>query len=368
MKINALILLVFILVVDNISTAQESILWMQKFIKDISTSGLNLSGKVEKVVEQEYDIENGSEEYLEIRAILVYMFDDRGLNVEDHNYFADGRLNYKNKHRYDKNRNQVEIESFKHHDSLGEKYVWTYDDLGNMIALDLFFEGELEKRWIWRRDIDGNVLAYIVEVTNPEVSGYHDEENIYAYDEKGKKIEEIKYVYGNLVGKDEFTYNENGDLAEKHSRSSNGTLHWKELFDYGDSGNLTRKIRYEYLHGGLDCTFTYIYDTKGNLIEESQSDNCGKMVWGYKEKRDSNENVIELQSYAYGGGLLSKTSIEYDTMGNVTEILLFDSEGLLERTTTYSYVYDQKGNWIKKTEYSNAVPDSLTIREIEYYD
>lgn len=368
MKINALILVMFVLVVDNTSTAQESKMRMQKFVKDISMSGLNLSGRVEKVVEQEYDIVNGSEECLEIRATLVYMFDDRGLNVEEHNYFADGRLNYKFKHRYDENGNQVEIESLKHHDSLGEKYIRTYDDLGNMIALDLYFEGELEKRWIWRRDIDGNVLEYIVRVTDPEVSGYHDEENTYTYDEEGKKIEEIKYAYGNLVGKDKFTYNENGDLAEIHSHSSNGTLVWKELYEYGDSGNLARKIIYRYLYGGLYCTFKYIYDTKGNLIEESMFDKYGKQEWGYQEQRDSNDNVIEMQSFGYDGRLSSKTSIEYDTMGNVTEILLLDSEGLLERTITYSYVYDQKGNWTKRTEYRNAIPASLTIREIEYYD
>tara|TARA_B110000037_G_scaffold188288_1_gene219521 strand:+ start:45716 stop:46069 length:354 start_codon:yes stop_codon:yes gene_type:complete len=45
----------------------------------------------------------------------------------------------------------------------------------------------------------------------------------------------------------------------------------------------------------------------------------------------------------------------------------YDEEGGLERTRTYRYEFDDKGNWIKRTAYEQSVVVSCITRDIKYF-
>jgi len=44
------------------------------------------------------------------------------------------------------------------------------------------------------------------------------------------------------------------------------------------------------------------------------------------------------------------TTFEYDLHGNQIEVNTTASDGTLQSRMTNSYLYDEKGNWIEKTE------------------
>jgi len=54
-------------------------------------------------------------------------------------------------------------------------------------------------------------------------------------------------------------------------------------------------------------------------------------------------------------------------MNNPTEWVNYEKDGSKKSTTTYTYEYDSRGNWIKRVIFSDSEPVLVTTREIEYY-
>jgi hypothetical protein len=47
---------------------------------------------------------------------------------------------------------------------------------------------------------------------------------------------------------------------------------------------------------------------------------------------------------------------------------MYNSDGSLRSKNTYKYEFDKQGNWIKKIEFKDGIPEYILERQYEYYD
>ena len=72
--------------------------------------------------------------------------------------------------------------------------------------------------------------------------------------------------------------------------------------------------------------------------------------------------------YNSDGSLRSKDTYKYDEKGNKIEENMYNSDGSLRSKYTYKYEFDKQGNWIKKIEFKDGIPEYILERQYEYYD
>lgn len=228
----------------------------------------------------------------------------------------------------------------------------------------------------------------------------------YTYDEKKHIIECIRYnIFGSLIGKEIYKYNEQGDLTNASIVDSNGDFEKKVVNTYtyytngavknissteedflmdevhtikkefDEDGRLLRDIRtmpwgtidevFSYNEAGnieelnyLECPYkdakeTYEYDSSNRLVKRniSYKDNTGEISYYFYDKISDCEMPKTLPNYGlkiFLNGLIQRM----EKSGN---------------QYTYEYQFDNHGNWIKAIEFKNGVPLIMKERIISYY-
>lgn len=82
---------------------------------------------------------------------------------------------------------------------------------------------------------------------------------------------------------------------------------------------------------------------------------------------DDKGNRIEINAYNASGVVESKGTWKYDEKNNPIEENWYNKEGILNSSHIFNYVYDQQGNWIKKTEFEKNIQKKSILREIIYF-
>ena len=134
------------------------------------------------------------------------------------------------------------------------------------------------------------------------------EEWEYKYDNKGNKIEVIKYKDEVITARSKFTYDINNNIINEITYEKSGETNVKK-HEYDNQGNITKK----------------------STILKINPDNFN---W-------TNENGVEIEF----------NEKEYDVTIEVT----------------YKYEYDKKMNWTSKVQYMGDMPLDITERKIKYY-
>lgn len=224
-------------------------------------------------------------------------------------------------------------------------------------------------------DLSSTVYLYgrkgnLVEETAYNSKGSITLRRIYVYDAEGKKIQEADYgSKGALAYRRVFTYASKGKPAEMASYDSHGAFLGKWIFSHDAKGNLTNKV----WHGekGLPGNRVVLtYDASGNKISEVESLPSGM---AHKRVFSTNGSLIEEIWYDSKDSVSMKWIYTYDAQGNKTQVAVHDKQGLLGKAA-YVYVFDDVGDWVKRTEVclfdrvscSNDKPEVI-YRTITYY-
>lgn len=206
----------------------------------------------------------------------------------------------------------------------------------------------------------------------------------YIYNSSGKIIECNSYGGNNtLYLTEKYIYDSIGNLKEVDSYFSKdkGKLYGKHTFKHDKKGNLTEENSYSGYDENLDPndypqhfkngqTTKYKFDLMGFKIEENYYSLSG--TWSGKSSFKNNEKGFPIESLRFDekGIVNMKNTYKYDSSGNKLEGKSYtDIEGSDNkvRITTYKYESDSKGNWIKKVQYLESKPNTITVREIVYY-
>jgi hypothetical protein len=167
------------------------------------------------------------------------------------------------------------------------------------------------------------------------------EQIYYLYNSKGNAIEELHYWPDSVSDLITFKYDLKGRKVEKR---------WKDSNDY------------------IDEVGTFKYDKKGNNIERRRSETDGNLLRKTAYKYDEYGNKIEEVIISFADTTHERRTFKYDRDNNMIEEFSFTSDDSVVHQYRYKYIeFDRTGNWLKRLQTEKKIPQSLTIREFEYY-
>lgn len=166
----------------------------------------------------------------------------------------------------------------------GEKAVYEYENHDQPVRSSHYdADGELERQ----EEYDYNEKQELTRLTIKEGVGKVAEIHIFAYDHKGNMVEEKESdAEGNLVATVTYEYNDSGKPLRMIHQNADGKLMESFVATYDENDKLIeRKVRGS--HPGI---FSYVYDDRGNCIEESVTDAFGIPL--SKSTYEFNENNV----------------------------------------------------------------------------
>lgn len=194
-------------------------------------------------------------------------------------------------------------------------------------------------------------------------------------DPKGRISRDVySYKDGKLI--QQLTYNGTGALVEKTGRSYDAAGRAGEEIYYSADDKPVAKTVYRYVTGSdpVEVAF-FLSDGRKATAPVGPCLGAHRVEYTY----DKIGRVVGRRVFEDDGALKKSYKMTYDAKGNIAEYVSESASGL---TTTfiYSYEFDPKGNWIKKTAtstmkeekplFGNGTPyvrTTVTTREIIYY-
>ena len=184
-------------------------------------------------------------------------------------------------------------------------------------------------------------------------------------------------------------YDKEGKALNYSFASKMNDLKPKEiLFKFDQAGNKTREIRYD-LTGKVENYLTYEIDTNGNVIKSNYFNSDHRLIHYSTFRYNQTCDIIEAKyinadgtiwlwyESKYRKGLHTETlslfdstisKFSYDNHNNVSEYTENDKFSKKQKTHTYTYEYDDKSNWLKKSTYVDGEIHWIDKRKLIYYD
>jgi hypothetical protein len=237
-----------------------------------------------------------------------------------------------------------------------EEWEYTYDKNNNILTSkmlkagvltteEVYKEGLLEKRTNYGSDglptillfnIFGNLTSQIFNHSGGTQSVYE-----YVYDDSGRLIKSIETYF-----RDEHQYDEYNRLIQvkRYDKSNNQLSMTTEYSYYASAWKPHARTQKTYENGKVDYS-----GTKAILYEEDIA------VDGFLWAREPGFLCTETMQF------------KWDQNNNVIEAKEIRAGSI--NTQTYSYTYDVKGNWTKKSHFKQpaTTPDWITERIYEYF-
>ncbi|MCH7413407.1 hypothetical protein MM213_07925 [Belliella sp. R4-6] len=250
-------------------------------------------------------------------------------------YKQNGEIDYVQSETYQESK-LVEVKvKYPFSNAFGYKKTWKRDKNNNLIKFEKFVGPEERLEFIWEYD----------------------------YDEKNRIIKETHLRY---MPKSSSSINENGHLNEL----INGYYlaidqSFINTFEYDANGSLTSKKGEKY-NGELlqEITYELTYDANQNLTQENVHDSKKPSTFNSIEY-DKNGNEIFYKSVNSNGDLISKVTRKFDRNSNMTERVVYESDG--SRSIDESYVFDTNGN-VKEHILKKPQEKTIEIKRYNYDD
>ncbi len=189
----------------------------------------------------------------------------------------------------------------------------------------------------------------------------------YTYNAKEKKAEILYFdKEGKPTSKKISVLDAKGQKTEEKEYTKDGEFRWRYTYAYDDKGNMT-EIKGFKADGTLSIKTTTTYDSKGNKVSylvETPGYANSSQKYSYDEKGNMKEEIW----YDGQDQVTFRFVRSYDAQGNKTEELKYKGMDNLRDKITWQYVYDTKGNWTKRTQFtSDGVDFDIAERTISYY-
>jgi hypothetical protein len=241
------------------------------------------------------------------------------------------------------------------------------DENGNtLVEVKYAGDGEMEEKNSYRYNPEGKLLEHILLYAVEDVT----EKRMLTRNEKGLLLSEVKY-YGDDSGeRTDYTYDEKDNLIERKYYDEEGEFVGKENFSYDENGSLTEHIKYtntdaieEHItfnklddktfeqvqhnpDGSLQSRTLIRFTDEGKELSSEQTTADGKLISGITNVFDDKGNVIERHYKDF----YSKTlRYAYDEQNRCIMQELFDGNGILIRKNVYTY--GEEGNVMDEHTY-----------------
>jgi hypothetical protein len=230
-------------------------------------------------------------------------------------------------------------------------------------------------------------------------------DSIEEFDRLGRTVATSDFSDGRFLSSDRNSFDTSGRLSKTETRYTYLTeTPDQNIYTYDPQGNLIKEQGFD-ANGRLEYTFEYVNDEHGRKVQQTSFTNetekrptIDMCTYKYDEKG----RVIEEQNFTDEGngfkpkdnslGFYKRISIfdnsdhprfdlsfhadgsfagfgerRYDRRGNEIENTEYSEDGTLRLKIKYSYMFDQRGNWIRQATYKLTKENpSYRLTEIDY--
>jgi len=187
----------------------------------------------------------------------------------------------------------------------------------------------------------------------------------YKYKYKDNNCIEIMNVYPTFLSFESKFYNKKNQIISKKDSSvylsGNSPAHVEETkFEFNDTGGITKKTKIT--NGKINSIREYFFE-KGKLTKSifygKEGIEYNRSYYSY----DGNKTIEEINE---NGKIVGTEINEIDNKGNLVSEEQFNFDKSKFGKITYSYDYDYKGNWTKKTKHISSYKKDKSLDEISY--
>lgn len=191
-----------------------------------------------------------------------------------------------------------------------------------------------------------------------------DGEELYSYTSDTRTIQRYN-LDGEPDTREVTVYTTQGDILSWTQYDASDTILSQEIYTYDADHRCIEKSIYSPYSFNLICR-DYTYDAQGRRTGYTAYESDDKVSYGYTLTYDSIGRVVREQWLTPDGRVSGSSAFEYNEQGFVAVETTDD-----KYTNTYTYEYDEHGNWISKiTTYSGGYDRpsyALEERTIVYY-
>ncbi len=196
------------------------------------------------------------------------------------------------------------------------------------------------------------------------------------FDSLGNITESRQYYQnGSLILKCIYGYSSKGYLLESNAFKGKGKLSYSTIYHYDSTNNVLNEEIIKPSERKSSNTI-YSFFENGTKFLDSRSNSKCKTISKISTHFDSSKNQIETDSYV-GESVLFKRTYKYNGNNCLAELDIFEENGVGLIVYAFTYSFDEKGNWIKRTTYRvditsskskrNDLPILISTRKIDYY-
>jgi len=195
-----------------------------------------------------------------------------------------------------------------------------FDSVGNTTSKTTYYVKDITSYWGNLYDKSGYKIRSLYYDDNGKLKDYSSR---YINDSIGNPLIEID----DDGDKDYYTYDKKGMLIKK------GTNSYYDDYEYDKNGNLL--VERMHVGGyGDPMIYKYTYDSNNNRIVRDHGDS----YWEYKYN-EMNQNYESLM-FEKDGSIKIKRKNLYNTKGDVSKEMSWNSEGLLTEENNYYYLHE----------------------------
>ena len=267
--------------------------------------------------------------------VMTATFDEQGQLLEEIKYFDSGEIEEIHQYEYDKN--------------------------GRVTLHKISIPGEgIEESFITERDANGNPLK-ITKMYADEVG----EITQYLYAENGKPVQVDQYdADGEHEHTEWVTYDDQSKAIKKVVKNHQEDTVSNYLFSYNDKPLLILQEEVDD-KGNVLSRLTFDYDEEGREINSRQTNEANKKVAEVLTTYNELGKMIRRESHSF---YIRISGYEYDEKGNLIEESLSDENGFV--ITRSRYVYDENDRPAEETLYetdlTRAGRDTHVVHRYEY--
>jgi hypothetical protein len=270
-----------------------------------------LAGKIKNLTVYNFRPEDGNTAEQDEEAYKVTTaFNENGRRIAEYRYGIDGMLNSKLVCRYNRSGRLTQERSYDANGKLRFANTMQYDARGNEIT---------------RRSFSKDRSMFL--------------KTVLYYDDSDNVIKETTLGPGKrALSTATWKYNKSNEPIEEITYDADNIKTRRSLYKYNSKHNLVEDKSSYY---GITLTTTYAWDSVGHMIEECT----------YNAKHEPEK----------------KMKYTYNAEGQETSQLIYNGDGLLQRTVTYRNEYDRMRNLVRKVQIAEGKETVIVLKEIVYY-
>lgn len=213
----------------------------------------------------------------------------------------------------------------------------------------------------------------LMQQTSFDKDGNISRRRVFSLRPDGRLDNDILYVEKNLVFFTDHLYDSNGKhigynefIGERNDadNSIEKVLTTTYLFLFNSRGRITGWEGYT-TRGELKEIAEYTLNGNDDVVAIKHIRD-GAIV--HRDHSEYNDENVEVVRTIIADNNAPKAIYRFDDLHNLLEINYFNTDGIIEKHRQFSYDFDKYNNWIKRTEFENAILKRESYREIEYYE